>query len=73
MFFIKEPTMDVDVVAIMKNDHGYMVAIQKASVGNMQICVEDESILMGLIAELVEGDVDYFAKKEEKGKVELTN
>ncbi len=60
MFIIKDPTMDADVVAIMKHNHGYIVAIQKTDVGNAQICVESEEALMELLAELVTGEMDFF-------------
>lgn len=64
MFTLQEPTMDADVVAIMKHTQGYVVAIQKTDVGNAQICVESESALMDLIAELVTGDMDFFAEAD---------
>ena len=71
MFFKKTPEMEVDVIAILKVDHGYTVSIQHEKNGTLQFSLESEDSVLDLVAELVTGRVDLY--DEEEAKVDLTN
>jgi hypothetical protein len=70
MIFLSEPTMNVDVLAVMKNDHGYTVAIQGTS-GTAQLVFEDEDKVLDFVAEVITGRYDVLSKKEPE--VEILN
>ena len=70
MLFLSEPTMEVDVLAVMKNDHGYIIALQNGT-DHRQIVIEDEDKVLDFVAEVITGRYDAFAKKEPE--VEILN
>ncbi len=71
MFFKKTPAMEVDVIAIIKVDHGYSVAVTDGKKGQAQFSIEDEDKVLDLVAELVTGRINVYDDVETE--IDLTN
>jgi hypothetical protein len=54
----------------MKNDHGYIIALQNGT-DHRQIVIEDEDKVLDFVAEIITGRYDAFADKEPE--VEILN
>ena len=63
MFFPTDPQMSVDLVAIVKTDHGYQISISKGN-ATMAYSIESEDSVLDLVAELITGRFDAFAKSK---------
>ena len=71
MFFLKTPTMEVELIAILRHDHGYTVTIQDTDKGSKQLSIEDEDKVLDLLAELMTGRMNVY--DDTATEINLTN